>query len=234
MDHRQNDTCRPTAPAHRRDEAFLTSLALVARRRTNCLARYQYARQFAPGGAVCDAACGVGYGSFYLAEVADHVIGMDLSEQELGWANQYFHRPNVRFLRADVCCAWPVEERFDLITSFETLEHLAQPERFLAHVHEHLQPGGRLVLSVPNGPLDRQHHRDNHRHLQHFSPEEVSSLIGRHFPTVQCFSQVYRKNGRHYWAKILRGGRTTRLLANYSFVPGFLPEVQTWLVVARR
>lgn len=230
----QNEDTRPAVKAAYRDEAFLTNLSTVAVERAECLARYQYARHFAQGKSVCDAACGVGYGSLYLAAVANRVIGMDVSDEEIAWANTHYRSDNVSFLRADLCSAWPTDERFDVITSFETIEHLKEPDRFLAHVEEHLEPGGRLVLSVPNGPLDLKRHPDNYHHIQHFTQDELRSLVGRHFPALECFSQAYHRNGRHYLAKALRCWRTTRLLANYCFVPGLVSDAQTWLVVAAK
>jgi SAM-dependent methyltransferase len=39
---------------------------------------------------------------------------------------------------------------FDAVLAGDTLEHLNQPERMLAMIHDALPPGGRLLLSVPN------------------------------------------------------------------------------------
>jgi 2-polyprenyl-3-methyl-5-hydroxy-6-metoxy-1,4-benzoquinol methylase len=207
----------------------------VAVKRAACLARYHYALPLARGKSVCDAACGVGYGSAYLAGAgATRVIGMDLDSDVIAWANQYYKRDTVRFVCANLCEEWPVSERFDVITSFETLEHLDEPERFLAHVDGHLSPDGRVLLSVPNGLLDLDRHPDDDRHVNHFSADELWSLVGRRFPSMDCFSQIYRTDVRHYVAKALRGWRTTRRLANYTFVPGLLPDAKTWLLVAGR
>jgi SAM-dependent methyltransferase len=44
------------------------------------------------------------------------------------------------------------DERFDLITAVEVLEHLPQPERGLAEIRRILKPGGLLLLTVPADP----------------------------------------------------------------------------------
>ncbi len=229
-----NESTQSALKATYRDEAFLTTLSAVATQRAECLARYHFARQFAQGKSVCDAACGVGYGSYYLAEVAHSVIGMDLNDEEIAWAHKHFTRNNTRFLSTDICSPWPLNERFDVITSFETIEHLEDPDRFLANIEEHLNPDGRLVLSVPNGPLDLKQHPDNYHHIQHFTPDALQTLIGRRFPAMECFTQKYQKNARHYLSKILRRGKTTRLLSNFSFVQGFVSNAKTWLIVASK
>jgi SAM-dependent methyltransferase len=40
--------------------------------------------------------------------------------------------------------------RFDLILLLDVLEHLAQPEEFVAGLVEYLAPGGQMLISVPN------------------------------------------------------------------------------------
>jgi 2-polyprenyl-3-methyl-5-hydroxy-6-metoxy-1,4-benzoquinol methylase len=44
----------------------------------------------------------------------------------------------------------PVDERFDLVLALELFEHLVDPFRFLEKVRDWLEPGGTLILSVPN------------------------------------------------------------------------------------
>ncbi len=40
--------------------------------------------------------------------------------------------------------------RFDLIVSFQVIEHLYEPERMLQNVRQHLAPGGLLIITTPN------------------------------------------------------------------------------------
>jgi cyclopropane fatty-acyl-phospholipid synthase-like methyltransferase len=42
-------------------------------------------------------------------------------------------------------------EQFDVIVSYETLEHLHHPLRFLENIHKLLVPGGDFLLFVPVG-----------------------------------------------------------------------------------
>lgn len=45
---------------------------------------------------------------------------------------------------------WPVtNESFDVVTSFEVIEHLVQPELLLRGAHSALRPGGYLALTTP-------------------------------------------------------------------------------------
>jgi 2-polyprenyl-3-methyl-5-hydroxy-6-metoxy-1,4-benzoquinol methylase len=42
------------------------------------------------------------------------------------------------------------EERFDVVTFFEVLEHQAAPMEFLQRIRACVRPGGAIALSVPN------------------------------------------------------------------------------------
>src|SRR5713226_3208504 len=83
---------------------------------------------------VLDVACGVGYGAKFLAsECGCEVIAVDRDPGALELANSRFSHPAVSFV-VDDChtlekCG--CEEEFDAIVSFETIEHLVEPERSL-------------------------------------------------------------------------------------------------------
>ena len=95
--------------------------------------RYVFARQLAKGQRVLDAACGEGYGSALLADVAASVLGADISEQAIAHARErYGDRPNLRFQRADATQLDASPNSFDLIVSFETLEHVQAQESLVA------------------------------------------------------------------------------------------------------
>ncbi|HEV3235475.1 MAG TPA: class I SAM-dependent methyltransferase [Gemmataceae bacterium] len=75
---------------------------------------------------------------------------------------------------------------FDLITMWQTLEHLHEPLEALRDAHRLLAPGGELVLSVPN--IDSLPFRlfghawsglDLPRHLTHFTPPTLHAMLER-------------------------------------------------------
>lgn len=45
----------------------------------------------------------------------------------------------------------PAGARFDAAIASEVLEHVDAPRAFLRHIRAHLKPGGKLLLTVPNG-----------------------------------------------------------------------------------
>lgn len=129
------------------------------------LERYEFAaRRLAPGRAL-DIACGAGYGTRLLAERAARsggVLGVDRSEAAVAYARERYGGPGVEFRVADAF-AFRDAEGFASIVSLETLEHLDEPERFLAGLVSMLHPGGVLIASVPTTPsvdVNPHHRRD--------------------------------------------------------------------------
>src|SRR4051794_8036877 len=88
------------------------------------VARYRHAREAARGKRVLDLACGSGYGCAILADVAASVVGVDLDPIAVSCAAKRYPLPNVRFLCADARSLPLDPGTFDLVTSFETIEHL--------------------------------------------------------------------------------------------------------------
>ncbi|MGB4333477.1 MAG: 5-histidylcysteine sulfoxide synthase [Chromatiaceae bacterium] len=57
--------------------------------------------------------------------------------------------PRVAFWQGDACNLKPVFSGYDLILAVNLIDRLYAPRRFLAEVHERLNPGGLLVLASP-------------------------------------------------------------------------------------
>ena len=133
-------------------------------------ARYWFARRYASGKTVLDAACGTGYGSALLAETAQSVVGVDIARDAVEYARRHFGSPNVQYAQAD-CLALPLPSgHFDLIVAFEIIEHLENPEAFLAELRRVLHPSGLLILSTPN----RLYYTDDRGEINPFHRREFS------------------------------------------------------------
>src|SRR4029453_6994984 len=100
---------------------------------------------------VLDAACGVGYGSYILANSGAHwVTGIDVSEDAISYAKKHYAQSNVTFKKCDAEQLSLLGEVFDIVISFETIEHLNQPRKFIQEVHRSLKRGGLFICSTPN------------------------------------------------------------------------------------
>ncbi|GAA0714251.1 class I SAM-dependent methyltransferase [Dokdonella soli] len=153
--------------------------------------RYAFARGLAAGKRVLDAACGEGYGSALLADVAADVVGVDVDATAVAHARtRYADKPRLRFERMDATSLGFRDRAFDLVVSFETLEHLAAQEQLLAGFARVLAEDGVLVISSP----DKRTYSElagfrNEFHVRELYREELLDLLKPHFPVVRLYGQ---------------------------------------------
>ncbi|MGG4034632.1 methyltransferase domain-containing protein [Paenibacillus cisolokensis] len=118
------------------------------------LGRYLLAQQYCRDKKVLDIACGEGYGSFALAEKwgASEVHAVDISVDAINKAKTNFKRNNITYsvLNAEVNSGYFEENYFDLIVSFETIEHLKKPELYLENLKRWVKKNGIIIISCPN------------------------------------------------------------------------------------
>ena len=89
--------------------------------------RYAAALKLAAGKDVLDVACGEGYGSRLIAGVARAVTGVDISADAIGHANRaYGGLGNLAFRQGSATELPLADKSFDVVVSFETIEHLPQ------------------------------------------------------------------------------------------------------------
>ncbi len=134
---------------------------------------------------------GCAYG-FFLSLVRDefaHVEGVDISGAAIDYAErQGLHVRHGDFL--DVEFAGP----YDAICLWDTLEHLARPDLYVAKASSLLRPGG--LISITTGDISSlvarlrgRHWRQIHppTHLHYFSKKTLSRLLSQHdFRVVYC------------------------------------------------
>ena len=154
------------------------------------LLRYALGIPLCKGKRVLDAACGVGFGAVLLArQRAKEVVGLDNSEDGIRLCQERWELENLRFVCQDLESLEAGETgSFDLITSFETLEHVKDPARVLSQFKQVLNEGGVLLGSVP-GKTDR--YEDNAFHLHYFDEDSLRSVLADHFQNVAIFGQSF-------------------------------------------
>ncbi|MCO6358762.1 class I SAM-dependent methyltransferase [Roseivirga pacifica] len=176
------------------------------------LHRYYIAMQFANGKKVLDAACGEGYGSALLAQNADRVTGIDLSDKAIDHANEKYGDYKTNFVRADVYSLPFPEGEFDLIVCFETIEHVNSPNRAIEELKRVLSPDGLLIISTPD--RDSKHHlvskAHNPFHLKELNQEEFQHLINQNFINSDF---LYQKT---ITASLITSGESIGELKEYS------------------
>jgi 2-polyprenyl-3-methyl-5-hydroxy-6-metoxy-1,4-benzoquinol methylase len=99
---------------------------------------------------VLDAGCGSGFIAAQIAALGHAVTGIDASPDGIGLARRAYS--GVRFEIAsvydDIAHLMP-PGGWNVVVAAEVIEHLYSPQRFLANMDRHLQPGGSIILTTP-------------------------------------------------------------------------------------
>ena len=155
--------------------------------------RYRYAQDYCSAKDVLDTGCGVGYGSSHLAEVARTVLGVDNDPQAIQYARSHYGRSNTSYIVSD-CQALPFSSKaFDVITSFELIEHLPDARRYLTEVRRVLRPNGVFIVSTPNRSIYGEHRggEANPFHVREWDFDEFALLLKEYFGFVEVLGQSH-------------------------------------------
>jgi SAM-dependent methyltransferase len=148
------------------------------------VSRYAFVTRWVKGQRVLDIASGEGYGCEALLKAgAKSVIGVDIDEQSCAHAVRKYNI-DARVGDAENI---PVETgSIDVVVSFETIEHVPNPRRFMHEILRVLSPDGMLIISTPDKSV---YHEGNPFHCSEMTSREFQSLIGEVFPNVTVFGQ---------------------------------------------
>jgi 2-polyprenyl-3-methyl-5-hydroxy-6-metoxy-1,4-benzoquinol methylase len=180
IDSRQIDLFESRMPAERRATARFDR----ARQRVKHLLRLkQLLKSKTPAIRVLDFGCGDGefLNMASLFGFASYGIDFSITRVERQQHRQITVAPSLQEL--DMLEVGP----FDVITLFETLEHVTDPGSLLRALHERLAPRGILIVEVPNCEglsiprnLDEFHALQPLEHINNFTPQTLQTMCERH------------------------------------------------------
>jgi 2-polyprenyl-3-methyl-5-hydroxy-6-metoxy-1,4-benzoquinol methylase len=100
------------------------------------------------GKTVLDVGCGTGETAYYIAKKgARRVVGLDYSSAAIATARTAYQHSNLFFEKKDVK---NIREKFDVIITMGTLEHIDNPLALLKKFKGMLHPGGSIIVTSPN------------------------------------------------------------------------------------
>lgn len=174
-------------------------------------ARYVYAQELARDRRALDVACGSGYGLPILAATARAVVGVDGSLDAARQARALFanpapgtrnpeprrnpaprtRNPEPLVVVSDACRLPFADRSWELVTSFETIEHLRDRTGFVTELRRVLTDRGTCIVSTPNAkytrPVDGKPR--NPFHVHEYEPAELVAELSGQFQSVELLGQ---------------------------------------------
>lgn len=157
------------------------------------IARYHKLSEYKLGFHVLDIACGSGYGTKYISELGCRTIGMDQSSSTVEANKKTFkENSNLTFQVGNAEQIALPHNSFSSVISFETIEHLANPEDFLSEVRRVLKPSGLFFISTPNALVTKPFEGIplNPYHVKEYTPQELQEILSKYFEVNSIFGQL--------------------------------------------
>ena len=144
--------------------------------------RYAYSlvREYArPNDRLLEIGFGEGYGSEIVRPWVGEYVGVEVDDEAVAHAADRYPHPSSTFLAYDGETLAFGDSSFDLVISFQVLEHVREPDRFLGEARRVAGGGGVVLVVTPN-----RNHRlaDGERpwnryHVREFSPSELEAVM---------------------------------------------------------
>jgi len=184
---------------------------------------YIFAQRFIESSVVLDAGCGCGFGCEYLAtKGAKYVVGIDISSKAVKFARTYYNAANLDFMIMDVRHLGFRDGSFDVIVSFEVIEHLYDTKNYLFEISRVSRTDGVCIISTPNKRISSPRLKKPILpfHVQEFYPEDLYALHRQYFKEAsilgKCISNEKIRRKEQNFRKGLRFNVIARLSQHES------------------
>jgi 2-polyprenyl-3-methyl-5-hydroxy-6-metoxy-1,4-benzoquinol methylase len=187
------------------------------------IARYELACKYSNGRKVLDVACGSGKGSSLISEKgnASFVLGCDISQDTIRYATHRYKSTYLDFTTLNAQDL-PFENEFDLVVSFETIEHLPDYSAFLRSVRKSLKKGGLFLISTPISSIGIDNFPENPYHVREWGFKQFQEILSEYFLVKNIFVQLY-PNARVGYESL---APTTKWSTLKKFFYGKTPDVK--------
>lgn len=146
--------------------------------------KHHMVKKVAKGKKLLDIGTGTGYFPGFMKKNGFQVTGVEIDPKAREFAIGEF---GISVFSPEDFLNRRIPGKFDVITLWHVLEHLDNFDLYIDRMLEQLEPGGSLVIALPNcNAYDARHYKaywagyDVPRHLWHFTPFTLKKLADKH------------------------------------------------------
>ena len=148
---------------------------------------YEYVKgQIAKSDRVLEVGFGEGYGSSLLIGSCESYTGVDVDQDVVDYASETYESTNCKFDYYDGGVLPYDDDSFDVVVSFQVIEHVAEDVGFARQLARVLKKGGRLFITTPNKATRIRPGQKpwNRYHMREYTARELSTMLAEFFSEV--------------------------------------------------
>ncbi|HET9486454.1 MAG TPA: class I SAM-dependent methyltransferase [Chryseosolibacter sp.] len=132
-------------------------------------------------GDVLEVGCGEGRGIGLLIPKARSFTAVDKIRPVIGQLQKKY--PDAQFISMNIPpLSGLADNKYDLVVSFQVIEHIRNDALFLQEIHRVLKPGGTALLTTPNRRMSLTR---NPWHIREYLPHELQEIAMKYFAETQ-------------------------------------------------
>ncbi len=130
---------------------------------------------------VLEIGCGEGYGTNILSQQVSNIIGLDVCEDTIGYASEKYKSNNLLFEKYDgIKLPYP-DETFDVVISFQVIEHIPDDLNYISEIYRVLKKGGIFICTTVNKNGEKL---STPFHVREYHPHDLENILKTKFSDV--------------------------------------------------
>jgi 2-polyprenyl-3-methyl-5-hydroxy-6-metoxy-1,4-benzoquinol methylase len=171
------------------------------------LLKAYYLSQEYISGSVLEIGCGEGRGVELIAPKAESYTGIDKIPQVI--ESLKAKHPDGDFRQMVIPPLAELKDNtYDVVVSFQVIEHIKKDLEYVKEIHRVLKPGGKALITTPNIKMSLSR---NPWHIREYTAKELTDLAQKVFPKVEMFGitgnekiMAYHEENRQSVNKIMK------------------------------
>jgi ubiquinone/menaquinone biosynthesis C-methylase UbiE len=154
--------------------------------------RYGIAADLSENKLVLDTCSGIGWGAFLVSQNAKKILGIDIDESSVKFAQDYWGKENLNFEIGSVLDMDFEDNSFDVVLAMESIEHfnLEDGKKYISECYRVLKKGG-VLFGSSAFPKTRNEAdmlcSKNPYHFYVYTKKEIKYYLNRHFSKVYLY-----------------------------------------------